>query len=108
VTGALQSGDNRLVVKVTNLWPNRMIGDETKPDPRPFEYNKRWRAVLPVEWKTWQELAQKEKQQPGNFNKLTGRFAWSTMKYYGPDDTLFESGMLGPVRIITQVRQKVT
>jgi len=27
VTSALKPGANRLEVKVTNLWPNRMIGD---------------------------------------------------------------------------------
>jgi hypothetical protein len=28
VTGALKPGANRLEVKITNLWPNRMIGDQ--------------------------------------------------------------------------------
>jgi hypothetical protein len=28
VTGALHAGTNRLEVKVTNVWPNRMIGDK--------------------------------------------------------------------------------
>jgi hypothetical protein len=28
VTGALKPGANRLEIKVTNLWPNRMIGDQ--------------------------------------------------------------------------------
>src|SRR5207244_12193549 len=27
VTGALKPGTNRVEIKVTNLWPNRMIGD---------------------------------------------------------------------------------
>lgn len=27
VTGALKPGKNHLQIKVTNLWPNRMIGD---------------------------------------------------------------------------------
>ena len=26
-TGALQTGTNRLVIEVANLWPNRLIGD---------------------------------------------------------------------------------
>jgi hypothetical protein len=45
VTGALKPGVNELTVKVTNLWPNRMIGDlqpgvtktYTWTDFRPFK-----------------------------------------------------------------------
>jgi hypothetical protein len=32
VTERLHAGKNRLEVKVTNLWPNRMIGDAAKPE----------------------------------------------------------------------------
>jgi hypothetical protein len=32
VTGALQPGKNELEIRVTNLWPNRLIGDEQQPD----------------------------------------------------------------------------
>jgi hypothetical protein len=47
VTGALKPGTNELSVKVTNLWPNRMIGDlqpgatktYTWTDFRPFKAN---------------------------------------------------------------------
>jgi Glycosyl hydrolases family 2, sugar binding domain len=28
ITDSLRAGDNRLEVKITNLWPNRMIGDK--------------------------------------------------------------------------------
>ena len=31
VTAAAKPGTNKLVVKVTNLWPNRLIGDEQLP-----------------------------------------------------------------------------
>ena len=41
VTGQVKPGDNTLEVEVVNLWPNRMIGDKTRP---PAER---------VTWSTW-------------------------------------------------------
>ena len=42
ITHALKPGWNRLEIRVTNLWPNRMIGDEQEPDDtewgEPFHY----------------------------------------------------------------------
>ncbi|MCX6926444.1 MAG: hypothetical protein NT154_25035 [Verrucomicrobia bacterium] len=32
ITGALCSGENQLEVRVINLWPNRMVGDEQLPE----------------------------------------------------------------------------
>ena len=32
MTSALHTGDNQIEIDVTNLWPNRMIGDEQEPD----------------------------------------------------------------------------
>jgi hypothetical protein len=33
ITGAARPGSNQLVVRVTNLWPNRLIGDLSVPAP---------------------------------------------------------------------------
>lgn len=46
VTEALVSGDNALTVKITNLWPNRLTGDEQLPPDRdwnPVGTLKAWR-----------------------------------------------------------------
>ena len=32
ITGAARPGKNQMIVKVTNLWPNRLIGDEKMPE----------------------------------------------------------------------------
>jgi hypothetical protein len=38
VTGALRPGPNRLEIKVTNLWPNRMIGDQQPSAARRYTF----------------------------------------------------------------------
>ena len=64
VTGVLQQGENTLEVKVTNLWVNRLIGD----------------------------------QQPNNKKKIT----YTTREFYQADSPLLPSGLLGPVKIVSQ------
>src|SRR5439155_9775730 len=34
ITGCVKPGGNHLEVKLTNLWPNRMIGDQTLPESK--------------------------------------------------------------------------
>ncbi len=36
ITGAVQAADNRLEITVTNLWPNRLIGDAALPPEKRF------------------------------------------------------------------------
>ena len=66
VTGALKAGANRLEVRVTNQWTNRLIGDRTAPADR---------KVLP------------------------GGVAGGI---FGPPSVLNESGLLGPVTLVTE------
>ncbi len=105
VTNVVQPGINRLEIRVTNCWPNRLIGDEAKPDIRPFQKNNAG-ALVPTDWERWLELAEQE-QQSHYYTKLTGRYTWTTWKHYKADDSLLESGLLGPVRIYTQVIRKL-
>jgi alpha-L-rhamnosidase len=60
VTDVVKPGSNHLDIKVTNLWPNRVIGD----------------------------------QQPS-----ATRYAFTDYKPYKADSPLFESGLLGPVKL---------
>jgi hypothetical protein len=63
ITSALKPGENTLDIKVTNLWVNRLIGD----------------------------------QQPGVQKKMT----YTTMPFYQAGSPLKQSGLLGPVKILS-------
>ena len=86
VTSAAKPGANQLVVKVTNLWPNRLIGDEQLPPD--------------VEWdvkqlKAWPQWLLDGKPSP------TGRLTFTTWHHWTKDSKLLESGLLGPVKLQT-------
>ncbi len=38
VTSCVKAGENKLVVRVTNLWPNRIIGDQFLPEDKRFTF----------------------------------------------------------------------
>jgi len=86
ITAAAKPGANKLAVKVTNLWPNRLIGDEQLPPD--------------VEWdgkqlKAWPQWLLDGKPGP------TGRLTFTTWHHWQKDDALLESGLLGPVTLRT-------
>lgn len=85
VTDLLAGGDNRLEVEVTNLWPNRMIGDEHLPEDSPRNPN----GTL----KQWPDWLLAGKPSP------TGRHTFATWRLWKKSDQLLESGLLGPVRL---------
>jgi len=86
VTAAAKPGVNKLVVKVTNLWPNRLIGDEQLPP------DVEWDGKQLKEWPQW---FLDGKPSP------TGRLTFTTWHHWTKDDTLLESGLLGPVTLQT-------
>jgi hypothetical protein len=88
ITPAAQPGKNRLVIKITNLWPNRLIGDELLPDDREWD-GKRLR-----DWPQW---VLDGKPSP------TGRFTFTTWHHWTKNDPLLDSGLLGPVRIVGSI-----
>jgi hypothetical protein len=86
VTPAAKAGLNKLVVRVTNLWPNRIIGDEQLP--------------ADCEWKGGQLLAWPQWLLEGKPSP-TGRFTFETWHHYSQTSPLLESGLLGPVMLRT-------
>ncbi len=86
ITTAAKPGANKLTVKVTNLWPNRLIGDEQLPPD--------------VEWKGQQLAAWPQWLLDGKPSP-TGRLTFTTWHHWTKDSPLLESGLLGPVTLRT-------
>ncbi len=86
ISAAAKSGVNKLVVKVTNLWPNRLIGDEQLPEDR------EWNGM---QLKAWPQWLLDGKPSP------TGRLTFTTWHHWRKDSQLLESGLLGPVMLRT-------
>jgi hypothetical protein len=85
VTAALRAGANELEVRVTNLWPNRMIGDERR------EQDAEWVKNRLAMWPEW--LLRGEKSPKG-------RYTFTHVRLYKADSPLLRSGLLGPVRLL--------
>jgi hypothetical protein len=77
-------GVNKLVVKVTNLWPNRLIGDEQLPPDCEWDGK---------QLKAWPQWLLDGKPSP------TGRLTFMTWHHWTKDSPLLESGLLGPVTL---------
>jgi hypothetical protein len=90
ITDVVITGDNELQVKVTNLWPNRLIGDEQLPAENEYNrYGINGAAILKLpEW-----------YQQGKPKPAGGRITFTTWQHFTKDAPLLESGLIGPVVI---------
>lgn len=83
VSKALRPGSNTLEVEVTNLWVNRLIGDEQLPA------DCEWTESFLARWPDWLTSGQ-PRPEPS-------RIAFTTWKHWGANDPLLPSGLIGPV-----------
>jgi hypothetical protein len=104
---ALRPGDNSFEVRVTNLWPNRLIGDEQLPEEYAFGP-----ANPPAGGGGGGNAANAIREIPKWFvegkPKPPGqRIAFTTWRHWRKDSQLLASGLLGPVRLRFAVRRAV-
>jgi hypothetical protein len=82
ITDAIVSGENKIDIEVANLWPNRLIGDEKKPDD----------GIKNKQWPDWLLNGKP---------RTSGRYTFTTYKHFNADSPLLQSGLIGPVTIQT-------
>jgi hypothetical protein len=88
--GVLKPKENELVIKVSNLWPNRLIGDEQLPADCEWRKVGSFGGKQLVAWPKW--LIEKTP-------RTSGRRTFSTWKHWSKDSPLLPSGLLGPVTV---------
>lgn len=89
IARALRAGENVLGIEVVNLWVNRMIGDEQLPSDS--------------EWKDFETLLEWPEWFRRGEPRSSGRYTFTTARYYTKDTPLVRSGLLGPVTLLVPV-----
>jgi len=85
VGAGLKEGENVIEIKVVNLWPNRMIGDEQLPE----DGDRTEKGTL-KEWPRW--LLEGEPNP-------SGRYSFTSWRLWKKTSPLQQSGLIGPVTI---------
>jgi hypothetical protein len=98
ITRWLKKGDNKIVIRVTNNWANRLIGDEQYPAD--FEWGadkgENGRAM-----KAFPDWFIKNQPRPTQERK-----AFTIWYYYRKDSPLQPAGLIGPVKVAVGIRSQ--
>jgi hypothetical protein len=101
ITNSLMPGENELIIRVANLWVNRLIGDQQYPD------DCRWTSNTGSTAKGL-GLAKIPEWVISNSARSTKRKAFVTWQWpHLENKELLPSGLLGPVQIITEVKTEI-
>jgi hypothetical protein len=90
--GLLKQKGNELTIEVTNVWANRLIGDEQEPSDCEWLPGHMDSGSFLKEFPDW---FLKDQPRPSK-----GRYCFTTWNYFTKDSPLVPSGLLGPVRIM--------
>lgn len=96
--GLLLEHGNRLEIEVANVWANRLIGDEQEPADCEWVPGERGNGGSLKEFPEW---FLKKQPRPSK-----GRFCFTTWNYFTKDSPLVPSGLLGPVRILSDASRR--
>jgi hypothetical protein len=94
ISPTVKAKGNKLEIKVTNVWANRLIGDEQQPADCVFG---RGDEGFGGPLKTFPEWFVKGTPRPSS-----GRFTFTTWNYFTKNSPLVPSGLLGPVTLEVQ------
>jgi hypothetical protein len=99
-------GENQLVVMITNLWPNRLIGDEQVAEPYKYAPGGGGSGFASLSGGAILELP--DWYRKGEPKPDDGKVTFATWKHYTKDSPLLQSGLIGPVVLRTGLVKKIT
>jgi hypothetical protein len=92
--GLLRERGNVLEIEVAHVWANRLIGDELEPRDCEWRPGHRGHGGYLKRFPDWLV-----KNQP---RPSKGRYCFTTWNYFTKDSPLTSSGLLGPVRLMSE------
>lgn len=98
ISDSLRAQNNQLEIRVTNLWVNRMIGDEQHPTLDNYIAGNKPGENLIEAIPDW--------LKNGEPRPSTERKTFVTCRFYEQDSPLLESGLIGPVEIHFGVKKE--
>ena len=92
--GLLRAKGNKLEIEVTNVWANRLIGDEQEPADCEWLPGHQGHGGFLKQFPDWFVKGQPRPSK--------NRYCFTTWNYFTKDSPLVPSGLLGPVRLATE------
>jgi len=98
ISKLLIAGTNKITLKITNTWWNRLVGDEQLPD------DLTWRPNLQYAGKDYKGYELKEFPDwvwTGAQRPSKDRITFTAWRYVDKNSPLIPAGLIGPVRLLT-------